>query len=142
MNIIFDTDVDHDCDDIGALFILHGAVERGEAKLLATIGCTSTDGIAPTLDAINTWFGRPEIPVGTLKDAGFVDHRGFAAELLKRYPKKFASGKDYPDAVKVYRKVLTDQPDGSVVVLAVGPLRNLANLLKTCRQPARRGPRI
>ena len=83
VNIVFDTDVDHDCDDIGALFILHSAVERGEAKLLATIGCTSSDAIAPCLDAINTWFGRPEIPVGTLKDAGFLDHEGFAAEIVK-----------------------------------------------------------
>jgi hypothetical protein len=131
VNIIFDTDVDHDCDDIGALFILHGAVERGEAKLLATVGCTSSDAIAPCLDAINTWFGRPEIPVGTLKDAGFLDHQGFGAEILGRYPRKFASGKDYPDAVKLYRRVLADQPDGSVVVLAVGPLRNLANLLRS-----------
>ena len=90
VNIIFDTDVDHDCDDIGALFILHGAVERGEARLLATIGCTSSDAIAPCLDAINTWFGRPEIPVGTLKDAGFLDHQGFGADILKRYPRKFA----------------------------------------------------
>lgn len=40
ISIIFDSDVDHDCDDIGALYILHGAVERGEAKLLATMGCT------------------------------------------------------------------------------------------------------
>lgn len=32
ISIIFDSDVDHDCDDIGALYILHGAVERGEAK--------------------------------------------------------------------------------------------------------------
>ena len=131
VNIVFDTDVDHDCDDIGALFILHSAVERGEAKLLATIGCTSSDAIAPCLDAINTWFGRPEIPVGTLKDAGFLDHEGFAAEIVKRYPKTFASGKDYPDAVTLYRRILADQPDGSVVVLAVGPLRNLANLLNS-----------
>ena len=131
VNIIFDSDVDHDCDDIGALFMLHGAVERGEAKLLATIGCTSTDEIAPALDAINTWFGRPEIPVGTLKDKGFLDHKGFAAELIKHYPGKFRSGKDYPDAVALYRETLAKQPDGSVVVLAVGPLRNIANLLKS-----------
>lgn len=131
VSIIFDTDVDHDCDDVGALFILHGAVERGEANLLATIGCTSSEAIAPCLDAINTWFGRPEIPVGTLKDAGFLDHQGFGAEILKRYPRKFASGKAYPDAVKLYRRVLAGQPDGSVVVLAVGPLRNLANLLRS-----------
>ena len=84
VRIIFDTDVDHDCDDIGALFLLHGALQRGEAKLLATIGCTSTDQIAPCLDAINTWFGRPDIPVATLKDKGFLDHQGFAAEIARR----------------------------------------------------------
>lgn len=131
VNIIFDTDVDHDCDDIGALFILHGAVQRGDAKLLATIGCTSTDEIAPALDAINTWFGRPEIPVGTLKDEGFLDHKGFSAALIKNFPSKFSSGKNYPDAVTLYRKTLAKQPDRSVTVLAVGPLRNMANLLKS-----------
>ena len=131
VNIIFDSDVDHDCDDIAALFMLHAAVERGEAKLLATIGCTSTDEIAPALDAINTWFGRPEIPVGTLKDKGFLDHKGFARELVEHYPSKFRSGKDYPDATALYRETLAKQPDGSVVVLAVGPLRNIANLLKS-----------
>jgi hypothetical protein len=131
LNIIFDTDVDHDCDDIAALFMLHGGVERGDAKLLATICCTSTDESAPALDAINTWFGRPEIPVGTLKDEGFMDHKGFAAELIKHYPSKFRSGKDYPDAVALYRETLAKQPDGSVVILAVGPSRNLANLLKS-----------
>lgn len=131
VRIIFDTDVDHDCDDIGALFILHGAVERGEAQLLATMGCTSSVAIAPCLDAVNTWFGRPEIPVGTLKDQGFLDHKGFANEIIRRYPHKYSSGKDYPDAVALYRQTLAKQQDGSVVVLAVGPLRNLANLLKS-----------
>lgn len=141
VNIIFDSDVDHDCDDIGALYILHGAVERGEAKLLATMGCTSSIAIAPCLDAINTWFGRPEIPVGTLKDKGFLDHKGFANEIIRRYPHRFASGSDYPDAVALYREILAKQPDSSVVLLAVGPLRNLANLLKS--RPARSfGPAV
>ena len=51
VNIIFDTEMGGDCDDVGALFILHGAVERGEAKLLATMGCVSADAIAPRLDS-------------------------------------------------------------------------------------------
>ena len=136
VNIIFDTDVDHDCDDIGALYILHGAVERGEAKLLATIGNTSTDEIAPALDAINTWFGRPEIPVGTLKDKGLIDHKGTAIDVIKHYPSKFSSGKDYPDAVTLYREILAKQPDGSVTILAVGPLRNIANLLNSAPDKA------
>lgn len=131
VKIIFDSDVDHDCDDIAALFMLHGAVQRGEAELLATIGCTSTDEIAPCLDAINIWFGRPSIPVATLKDKGFMDHKGFAAQIAKQYPCKHISGNDYPDAVATYRRILMNQADASVVVLAVGPLRNIANLLQS-----------
>ena len=134
-NIIFDTDMGGDCDDVGALFIVHGAIERGEAKLIATMGCTSSDAIAPCLDAINTWFGRPEIPVGTLKDLGFHADPGYPGELIRRYPHKFPSGKDYPDAVVLYRQILAKQPDGSVLVVAVGMLRNLANLLKSGPDP-------
>jgi hypothetical protein len=132
-NIIFDTDMGGDCDDVGALFILHGAVERGEARLLATMGCTSSDAIAPCIDAINTWFGRPEIPVGTLKDPGFLPNPGYPGEIIKRFPHKFTTGRDYPDAVPLYREILAKQPDGSVVVVAVGPLRNLANLRNSAR---------
>jgi len=131
VDIIFDTDMGGDCDDVGALFILHGAVERGEARLLATMGCVSADAIAPCLDAINTWFGRPDIPVGTLKDPGFLPGPHYTAEVARRFPHRHPGGKDYPDAVALYRQILAKQPDGSVVVVAVGPLRNLANLLKS-----------
>jgi hypothetical protein len=127
--IILDTDMGGDCDDVGALFVLHGAVERGEAKLLATMGCVSADAIAPALDAINTWFGRPEIPVGTLKDPGFLAGPHYTTEIARRFPHKLPGGKEYPDAVALYRQVLSKQPDSSVVVVAIGPLRNLANLL-------------
>ena len=114
--VIFDTDMGGDCDDVGALFILHGAVERGEARLLATMGCVSADAMAPAMDAINTWFGRPEIPVGTLKDPGFLVGPHYTAELAKRFPHQFAAGKDYPDAVALYRQILSQQPDGSALV--------------------------
>jgi hypothetical protein len=131
VNILFDTDMGADCDDVGALFLLHGAVERGEARLLATMGCVSAEAIAPALAAINTWFGRPEIPVGTLKDPGFLDGPHYTTELARRFPQQRARGDNYPDAVTLYRQVLAKEPDASVVVLAVGPLRNLANLLKS-----------
>jgi hypothetical protein len=106
INIIFDSDVDQDCDDIGALFILHGAIERGEANLLATMGCTSSNAIAPCLDSVNTWFGRPEIPVGTLKDKGLLEHKGFANEVILCYTHKHFSGYDYPDASRFTAKSL------------------------------------
>jgi len=127
--IIFDTDMGPDCDDVGAHFILHGAMRRGQITLLATMGCVSTTTIAPALDAINTWFGHPEIPVGTLKDPGFLDGQHYTALLARQYPHALPSGVDYPDAVALYRQILAKQPDASVVIVAVGPLRNLGNLL-------------
>ena len=129
--VIFDTDMGGDCDDVGALFLLHGAVARGEARLVATMGCVSADAIAPALDAINTWFGRPDIPVGTLKDPGLLPGPHYTAELAARYPRRHASGRDYPDAVTLYRRLLAEEPDAGVVIVAVGPLRNIANLLKS-----------
>lgn len=129
--VILDTDMGGDCDDVGALFILHGAQQRGEVRLLATIGCISADAIAPCLDAINTWFGHPEIPVGTLKDPGLLVGPHYTAEIARRYPHRYASGRDYPDAVTLYRRLLARQPDNSVVLVAIGPLRNLANLLRS-----------
>ena len=130
VDIIFDTDMGGDCDDVGALFLLHGAVQRGEARLLGTMGCVSTSAIAPCLDAINTWFGRSAIPVGTLKDAGLLEGHGFPDELIRRYPHRHPASSGYPDALALYRQILNAQPDGSVDIVAVGPLRNMANLLK------------
>lgn len=136
INVLFDTDMGGDCDDVGALFILHGAMERGEIRLLGTLGCISSDAIAPALDAINTWFGHPEIPVGTLKDPGLLPGPHYTQELAKRFPHKYASGKDYPDAVALYRRILAKQADRSVVIVAVGPLRNIANLLQSAPDAA------
>lgn len=129
--MIFDTDMGPDCDDVGALFLLHGAVQRGQITLLATMGCTSSKAIAPALDAINSWFGHPEILVGTLKDPGLLGGGSFSDIIAQRYPHKLPSGTDYPDAVTLYRQILAKQPDGSVMITAVGPLRNMANLLKS-----------
>jgi len=131
VNIIFDTDMGADCDDVGALFMLHGAIDRGEITLLATIGCTSSEFIAPCIDALNTWFGRPEIPVATLKDPGFMPKPGYSREIAAEFPHRFPTSAEYPDAVKLYREILAKQPDGSVTIVAVGPLRNLGNLLKS-----------
>ena len=100
------------------LFILHGAVERGEARLLATMGCISADAIAPCLGC-DQYLVRAftEIPVGTLKDPGFLVGPHYTQEIAQRFPHQFAVRKDYPDAVVLYRQVLAKQADGSVVVL-------------------------
>ena len=66
-NIIFDSDCGPDCDDAGALAILHHYADTGNANILAAVCSTTTEYGAAWLDAINTYYGRPDIPIGTTK---------------------------------------------------------------------------
>ncbi|HRT97049.1 MAG TPA: Tm-1-like ATP-binding domain-containing protein, partial [Planctomycetota bacterium] len=67
VKIIFDTDMDSDCDDAAALALLHALADNGEAEILATM-CSATHPFsAPCTDAINTYYGRPNLPIGVPK---------------------------------------------------------------------------
>jgi hypothetical protein len=131
--ILFDSDIGPDCDDAGTMAVLHALADAGEAVVLGMACCTGSEWGAPCLDAINTWYGRPDVPVGTIKTKpGFLcgggDHK-YNERVAKDFPNRLKSGTNAPDAVALYRKVLAAQPDGSVTMVAVGPLPNVAALL-------------
>lgn len=131
VNLILDTDIGPDCDDVGAVVVLHSLADRGEVNLLGMMCCTSSEWGAPCLEALNTYYGRPQIPVGTLKEAGFLDRSGYPEQIARRFPHRLRTGQDAPDATALYRRILAAQPAQSVVVAAVGPLRNLRKLLES-----------
>ncbi|MCY2952617.1 MAG: nucleoside hydrolase [Planctomycetota bacterium] len=132
VNVILDTDIGPDCDDVGAVCVLHALADQGEARILAMVCCTGSEWGAPCLDALNTYFGHADIPVGTLKDAaGFLENSGYNRLIAQRYPHRLQSGRDAPDATALYRRILASQPDRSVAIAAIGPLRNLSQLLKS-----------
>ena len=67
VKIIFDTDLGGDFDDLGALAMLHHFVDKQECDLLAVM-CWSTEQYAVSaIDAVNRYYGHPDIPVGTRK---------------------------------------------------------------------------
>ncbi len=129
--VIFDSDIGPDYDDVGAITILHAMEENGSAKILATVGSNKYEGIAAVLDVFNTYFHRPGIPIGVPKGRGVSmrDPQHWTDTVLAKYPHKIKRNEDVPDAVSVYRKVLSAQPDHSVTIVTVGFLTNLANLL-------------
>lgn len=65
--IIFDSDIGPDYDDIGAITILHAMADNNECKILATIASNKHKRIAPVLDVMNTYFNRPDIPIGVVR---------------------------------------------------------------------------
>ena len=131
--IIFDTDIAPDYDDVGAMAMLHAFADRGEAKILATISSNSFETTVPTISVLNTYFNRPDIPVGIVKDTlpNKLCQQLWAQGIIAKYPHALSSNNDAMDAVKLYRKVLSAQADKSVTILTVGFFTNLAGLLKS-----------
>jgi inosine-uridine nucleoside N-ribohydrolase len=133
VKIIFDTDLGPDYDDVGALAFLHAMADSGNAEILATVTSNKHDLVAPSIDVINTFFGRSNLLIGAPKSPGvsLTASQHWPDSIISRYPHKILSTSDVPDAVTVYRKVLAAQPDSSVTIVTVGFLTNLGNLLKS-----------
>src|SRR5205823_2087817 len=95
--------------------------------------------VGPVVDAIDTWYGRPEIPIGYQRgiqvgyprDSGETITSKYAEAVARAFPHRLARSSDAPEAALLYRKVLAAQPDASVVIVSVGFLTNLRALLDT-----------
>lgn len=137
VRLIFDTDMGNDIDDALALGVIHALQTRGECELLAVTLSKDNDFAAPYVDLVNTFYGRPEIPVGVVRNGKTPEDSKYIrvpSEALdeqgrQRYPHKLRTGKDAPEAVGLLRRVLAAQPDGSVVIAVVGFSTNMASLL-------------
>jgi inosine-uridine nucleoside N-ribohydrolase len=133
VKIIFDTDLGPDYDDVGALAFLHCMADSGKAEILATLASNKHELVAPSINVINTYFGRAELPVGAPKTVGvnLGSSQHWADSIVEKYPHSIKSTSEVADAVDIYRKTLSNQPDNSVTIVTVGFLTNLNNLLKS-----------
>lgn len=135
--LIFDTDIGNDVDDVLALGVIHSLMSRGECNLIAVTVTKDEEQSAPFVDAINTFYGRGDIPIGVVKHGPTPEPSKFT--LLAnvkdgdrlRYPHVLKSPADAQDALVVLRKSLAGASDGSVVIVQVGFSTNLARLLTT-----------
>lgn len=131
VKIIFDTDMDSDVDDVGALAMLHGFAHLGEAEILAVTVSSLNPWSPGVVDVINTYFGRPDIPIGAVQRFGVYNKSKYARRICEEFKPDAKLGEDMPEATMLYRKILSSQPDSSVVVVTVGDLTNLSKLLDT-----------
>ncbi|MCC5905285.1 MAG: nucleoside hydrolase [Balneolaceae bacterium] len=135
VNIIFDTDMTTDCDDAGALAMLHTLERKGEANILATVVNNMGEYSSGATAAINAFYNRPDIPVGAYQgDIVGRDAADFFADIAKdkdSYGHSASSRNQFPDAVEVYRKVLAEAGQNEVIIVSVGHLNNLYDLLES-----------
>lgn len=134
VNLIFDTDMAPDYDDVGALALLHALADSGEVNILATVSSNKCATAVPCIEVINTYFGRPDIPLGAVRGEAAdrtTWHSGlrWTDELPQKYPHRVQSTADSEDALKLYRRILSQQSNHSVTIVTVGFFSNLQNLL-------------
>ena len=131
--VIFDSDMGPDYDDVGAIAMLHAFADSGYIDILATVASTRYEGVAAVFSVLNTYFNRPNIPIGVPHKNGLTlrDSQHWSDSLLANYPHAVQKNSEVPEAVAVYRKVLAAQPDTSVVIITVGFLTNLSALLQS-----------
>lgn len=135
IKIIFDTDMGSDCDDVGALALLHQFAKEGKAEIL---GCIYSSGRVPygagVIDAINRYYGRPDIPIGACHDHCIGDpvDKMLAEKFAKdtaAYHHDIIQNQDAEEQTELNRRLLTEAPDHSVTYLTVGHTKGLYDLL-------------
>ncbi|MBI5395008.1 MAG: nucleoside hydrolase [Verrucomicrobia bacterium] len=128
VKIIFDTDIGNDVDDALAMGVLHSLMTRGDCELLA-VTTTKPDELAgPFVDAINTFYGRGDIPIACTRKESLPKGSKFLL-LADRYPHDLKSSADTQEPVKLLRQILGKAADQSLVLVQVGFFSNFAALL-------------
>lgn len=135
--IILDTDMGSDCDDVGALAILHQYVKQGKARLL---GCIYSSGKVPfgagVIDAINTYYGKPDLLIGAEYDESFGDpvdkmDAGKLARDTAGFGHDIIFNRDVPEQTVLNRQLLAAQQDHSVTYVTIGHTKALYELLRS-----------
>jgi inosine-uridine nucleoside N-ribohydrolase len=152
-NVVFDTDMWSDIDDMMALAMLHTLQDRHEINLVAVTITTNDPWCASYVDLVDTFYGHPDIPIGVVHDGitsditlqklkalgstAVLQSIPYVRAVSERrnsdgtsiYPHRLVDGSKAAEAVTLLRKTLAAQPDNSVVVIQVGFSSNLARLL-------------
>ena len=136
VKIVFDTDISGDVDDALALAMLHSLQDRGACELLAVTISKVNPLTGPFTDSVNTFYGRPDLPVGVTRRAQIRESKYLkVCERVDgttfRYHHDLLNNDDAPDAVSLLRQTLAAQPDRSVSIVSVGIAVNIAGLLES-----------
>lgn len=133
--LILDTDIGPDYDDAGAMACMYALEAEGECRVLGVISSNLSPHTLPNIEIINRYYNRSDLPVGRVTGEG-VNEKGWHKKswseyIATKYAPTTLTPANVPDAVWLYRKLLSQSPDHSVTICTIGFLTNLSKLLES-----------
>ncbi len=139
LKVIFETDLGNDVDDAMALDLMFKYMNEGKIDLVAIMLNKESPFSAEYADILCTWYGHPGIPIGVVRDGPDCSHDAVQyaeavcgmkdAEGGPLFARTLSGYDDLPLAVDLYRKILSEAPDGGITIVSTGFSTNLARLL-------------
>ncbi|MCE0523396.1 MAG: putative Ig domain-containing protein [Methylacidiphilales bacterium] len=128
--VIIDQDMSSDHDDAADLALVNALANLGQCTMLACMA-DALNGATPLCqNAINTYYGHPNVPCGVRPDVG--GSGSYPGTIASEFPHPlYQTTANCPIAVTLYRQILASQPNNSVVIITTGFLTNLAALLES-----------
>lgn len=137
-SIIFETDMGNDIDDAMALDLLFKNMDQGNINLLGVSVHKNNPHSAEYIDIMRHWYGYKNLPIGVntacVTDMDCVDYCTRVCQLTDEKGRplfKRSKNPKYEEAVEMYRRLLSQQPDKSVVIVTVGFSTTMSQLLKS-----------
>jgi len=135
VQLIIDTDLGFDVDDVGAIAVAHALANQGTVDILGIVCNTGRDACIVGVDIINTYYGRSNMSIGSFKGSfGSYTDNGqdfhYVNDLRSRFPHRVNSRDDVPSALDVYKAALQGAADKSVTIASIGETTNLQDLLR------------
>ena len=136
VNVIFDTDIGSDCDDAGAMAVLHKLADGGEVNIIGVMFSSNANryGVG-VCHAINTYYGRRDLPIGQYIGDEIGDPNDSYSAMIACATAKY--GHSLVDStleiVSLYKGLLEDQADSSVTIVSVGHPVGLFHLIEDPR---------
>ena len=139
VQMILDSDFGSSTDDLFALMMLHHYIDEGKVDLKGIVVDREGEKNAALVDVFNTYYGHPNIPValernGVKNPRCFIPYSGITdlkdAQGNPLFKRSFDASK-CPEGYKLYRQLLSQADDHSIVVVAIGFATTLSQLFES-----------
>ena len=139
VQMILDSDFGSSTDDLFALMMLNHYMDDGLVDLKGIVVDREGEKNAALVDIFNTYYGHPEVPIGLERNGVknprcFIPYNGICdlkdAQGTPLFKRTIDTSR-CPEGYKLYRQLLSQADDKSIVVVAIGFATTLAQLFES-----------